>query len=150
MHLEWTVNEKVAFEIACAASQAGLRAVTAMKQVGLNVASGPLMSAAYPGTVGGFAVIGAGVPGPRPPQTEHDSRLMAMQAKVPVLDPSSPAEARETTGLPFRISEEFQVPPGPMRNVVGKCADPTGHHLRTFAHQLEVAKKSRKGLDYGK
>ena len=46
MHVEWAVNEKGAFEIAYAASQSGLRAVTAMKQVGLNVAADPLASAA--------------------------------------------------------------------------------------------------------
>ena len=110
MHVEWAVNEKVAFEIAYAASLAGLRAVTAMKQVGLNVASDPLMSAAYLGTVGGFVVISADDPGPHSSQTEQDSRLMAVQAKVPVLDPSSPAEAREMTGIAFRMSEQFQVP----------------------------------------
>ena len=110
MHVEWAVNEKVAFEIAYAASQAGLRAVTAMKQVGLNVASDSLMSAAYLGTVGGFVVISADDPGPHSSQTEQDSRLMAMQAKVPVLDPSSPAEAREMAGIAFQMSEDFQLP----------------------------------------
>ncbi|KAB0668205.1 indolepyruvate oxidoreductase [Oryzomonas sagensis] len=110
MHVEWAVNEKVAFEIAYAASQSGLRAATAMKQVGLNVASDPLMSAAYLGTVGGFVVISADDPGPHSSQTEQDSRLVAMQAKIPVLDPSSPAEAREMAGLAFQLSEEFGVP----------------------------------------
>ena len=95
MHVEWAVNEKVAFEIAYAASQTGLRAMTAMKQVGLNVASDPLASAAYLGTVGGFVVVSADDPGPHSSQTEQDSRLMAMLYKVPVLDPASPAQARE-------------------------------------------------------
>ncbi|MGD0585011.1 MAG: thiamine pyrophosphate-dependent enzyme [Oryzomonas sp.] len=125
MHVEWAVNEKVAFEIAYAASQAGLRAVTAMKQVGLNVASDPLMSAAYLGTVGGFVVISADDPGPHSSQTEQDSRLMAMQAKIPVLDPSSPAEARDLTGLAFQMSEEFEVPVmlRPTTRVCHACQD---------------------------
>ncbi len=110
MHVEWAINEKVAFEIAYAASQAGLRSATAMKQVGLNVASDPLMSAAYLGTKGGFVVISADDPGPHSSQTEQDSRLMAMQAKIPVLDPSTPAEAREMAGLAFQLSEEFGIP----------------------------------------
>jgi indolepyruvate ferredoxin oxidoreductase alpha subunit len=110
MHVEWAVNEKVAFEIAYAASQAGLRSATAMKQVGLNVASDPLMSAAYLGTKGGFVVISADDPGPHSSQTEQDSRLMAMQAKIPVLDPSTPTEAREMAGLAFQLSEEFKTP----------------------------------------
>ncbi|OQY06793.1 MAG: hypothetical protein B6I22_04625, partial [Desulfobacteraceae bacterium 4572_123] len=53
MHTQWAVNEKVAFEIAYAGSMSGLRASVTMKQVGLNVASDPLMSAAYMGTRGG-------------------------------------------------------------------------------------------------
>ncbi|MBI5655985.1 MAG: indolepyruvate oxidoreductase, partial [Geobacter sp.] len=89
MHVEWAVNEKVAFEIAYAASQSGLRAATAMKQVGLNVAADPLMSAAYLGTVGGFVVVSADDPGRHSSQTEHDSRLMGMMATIPVLDPAS-------------------------------------------------------------
>ena len=125
MHLEWAVNEKVALEIAYAASQAGLRSVTAMKQVGLNVASDPLMSAAYLGTVGGFVVVSADDPGPHSSQTEQDSRLMAMTAKVPVLDPASPAHARELAGVAFELSEEFAVPVmlRPTTRVCHACQD---------------------------
>lgn len=125
MHVEWAVNEKVAFEIAYAASQSGLRAATAMKQVGLNVASDPLMSAAYLGTVGGFVVISADDPGPHSSQTEQDSRLVSMQAKIPVLDPASPAEAREMAGLAFQLSEEFGVPVmlRPTTRVCHACQD---------------------------
>ncbi|WP_241426224.1 thiamine pyrophosphate-dependent enzyme [Geobacter benzoatilyticus] len=110
MHVEWAVNEKVALEIAYAASQAGLRAATAMKQVGLNVASDPFMSAAYLGVKGGFLVISADDPGPHSSQTEQDSRLMAMSAKVPVLDPDSPEQALELVKTGFELSEAFQVP----------------------------------------
>lgn len=125
MHVEWAVNEKVAFEIAYAASQSGLRAVTAMKQVGLNVASDPLMSAAYLGVIGGFIIISADDPGPHSSQTEQDSRLMAMLAKVPVLDPSTPDEARDFVRLAFEISEEFQVPVmlRPTTRVCHACQD---------------------------
>lgn len=110
MHVEWSVNEKVALEVAYAASQSGLRAVAAMKQVGLNVASDPFMSAAYLGVKGGFVVISADDPGPHSSQTEQDSRLMAMAAKVPVLDPLSPEDARQLAGTAFELSEEFRVP----------------------------------------
>ncbi|MDH4009936.1 MAG: indolepyruvate oxidoreductase, partial [Desulfobacterales bacterium] len=77
MHTQWAVNEKVAFEIAYAGCQTGLRAAVSMKQVGLNVASDPLMSAAYMGINGGFVLISADDPGPHSSQTEQDSRLMA-------------------------------------------------------------------------
>ncbi|HJV66242.1 MAG TPA: thiamine pyrophosphate-dependent enzyme [Geomonas sp.] len=125
MHVEWAVNEKVALEIAYTASQTGLRAATAMKQVGLNVASDPLMSAAYLGVVGGFVVVSADDPGPHSSQTEQDSRLMAMLAKIPVLDPASPEQARQLTGSAFELSEKFSVPVmlRPTTRVCHACQD---------------------------
>ena len=110
MHTQWAVNEKVAFEIAYAGCQTGLRAAVSMKQVGLNVASDPLMSAAYMGIKGGFVLISADDPGPHSSQTEQDSRLMAMFAKVPVLDPDSPRQAKELMGVAYELSESFKTP----------------------------------------
>ena len=86
--VEWSVNEKVAFDVALAASMCGKRAACAMKQVGLNVASDSLLSAAYTGVVGGLVVFSADDPGPNSSQTEQDSRLFALFAKVPVFDPA--------------------------------------------------------------
>ena len=110
MHTQWAVNEKIAFEIAYAGCQTGLRTAVAMKQVGLNVASDPLMSAAYMGVKGGFIVISADDPGPISSQTEQDSRLMAMMARVPVLDPDTPFQAKEMIALAYEISENFKTP----------------------------------------
>ncbi len=110
VYTEWSVNEKVAFEVALAASWAGLRAAVALKQVGLNVASDPLFSAAYIGVKGGFVIIPADDPGPHSSQTEQDSRLMALTAKVPVFDPATPAEARAMIENAFILSERYEVP----------------------------------------
>lgn len=110
IYTEWSTNEKVAFEVALAASWTGLRASVAMKQVGLNVASDPLFSAAYTGVRGGFLVIPADDPGPHSSQTEQDSRMMALNAKVPVFDPSTPAEAREMVREAYALSERFKLP----------------------------------------
>lgn len=110
VYTEWSVNEKVAFEVALAASWTGLRAAVAMKQVGLNVATDPLFSAAYQGVKGGFIVIPADDPGPYSSQTEQDSRLVALSAKVPVFDPGTPAEARAMVENAFALSERFGLP----------------------------------------
>ncbi|MEW6441267.1 MAG: thiamine pyrophosphate-dependent enzyme [bacterium] len=110
VHVQWAINEKVAFEIAYAAAMAGRRAAVSMKQVGLNVASDPLMSSAYMGTKGGFIVIAADDPGPHSSQTEQDSRMMAMLARVPVLDPASPGQAKEMIALAYGLSEAFEIP----------------------------------------
>lgn len=109
-HLEWSINEKVAFEVALANSYAGRRSAVSMKQVGLNVAADPFLSAVYTGVKGGLLVIAADDPGPHSSQTEQDSRLFAHFAKAPVLDPSSPEEARNWIGAAFELSERYEIP----------------------------------------
>ena len=110
IYIEWSTNEKVAFENALAASYTGKRAAVAMKQVGLNVAADPLMSSAYMGTVGGFVIISCDDPGPYSSQTEQDTRFMAMFAKVPVFDPANPQEAQKMLPIAFDLSEKYQIP----------------------------------------
>jgi indolepyruvate ferredoxin oxidoreductase alpha subunit len=109
-YIEWSANEKVAFDNALAASLTGKRAAVAMKQVGLNVASDSLMSSAYTGVVGGMVVISCDDPGPHSSQTEQDSRFFAMFAKVPAYDPSTPQEAKEMVKEAFELSEAYQIP----------------------------------------
>jgi indolepyruvate ferredoxin oxidoreductase alpha subunit len=110
LYVEWSTNEKVAFENALVAAYTGKRAAVAMKQVGLNVATDPLMSAAYIGTIGGFVVISCDDPGPFSSQTEQDTRFMAMFAKVPVFDPANPREAQQMLPIAFDLSEKYQIP----------------------------------------
>jgi indolepyruvate ferredoxin oxidoreductase alpha subunit len=109
-YIEWSTNEKVAYDVALAASMTGKRAAVAMKQVGLNVASDSLLSSAYTGVVGGLVIISCDDPGPHSSQTEQDSRFYAMFAKIPVFDPSSPREARDMVKEAFEVSEKFQIP----------------------------------------
>ncbi len=110
IHAEWSVNEKVAYEVALAASYTGKRVAVSMKQVGLNVASDPFMRSAYLGVKGGLLLISADDPGPHSSQTEQDSRFFAMFAKIPVLDPGSPREAKEMVCLAFELSEAYEIP----------------------------------------
>ena len=110
IYIEWSTNEKVAFENALVASYTGKRAAVSMKQVGLNVAADPLMSAAYIGTIGGFVIISCDDPGPHSSQTEQDTRFMAMFAKIPVLDPASPKDAQKMLPIAFDLSEKYQIP----------------------------------------
>jgi indolepyruvate ferredoxin oxidoreductase alpha subunit len=120
MHIEWSVNEKVAYEIALGHSYTGKRSAVAMKQVGLNVASDPFTRSAYLGVKGGLVVIVADDPGPHSSQTEQDSRFFACFARVPVFDPSSPAEAKEMVKRAFELSEQFEIPVM-LRPTTGVC-----------------------------
>jgi indolepyruvate ferredoxin oxidoreductase alpha subunit len=109
-HVEWSVNEKAALETAAGAAYAGARALVTMKQVGLNVASDPLMSLNYVGVKGGLVILSADDPGPISSQTEQDTRRFAQFARLPVLDPSSPEEAYAMARAAFALSERFRVP----------------------------------------
>lgn len=110
VYVEWSVNEKAALEVAAGAAYAGARALVTMKQVGLNVASDPLMSLSYIGVKGGMVVLVADDPGPISSQTEQDTRTFAAYAKLPILDPSSPSEAYAMMGEAFALSEELRCP----------------------------------------
>jgi indolepyruvate ferredoxin oxidoreductase alpha subunit len=110
IHLEWSVNEKAAMEVACAAAYSGARSMVTMKQVGLNVASDPFMSLAYVGVKGGMVVVSADDPGPISSQTEQDTRRFAEFARVPVFDPSSPSEAFLMIQDAFSYSEKYSTP----------------------------------------
>ena len=90
LYVEWSINEKVALEVAAGAAYSGARSLVTMKQVGLNVASDPLMSLAYIGVKGGMVVLVADDPGPISSQTEQDTRHFAQFAHLPVFDPSTP------------------------------------------------------------
>ena len=107
---QWSPNEKVALEVAAGASVAGARALAAMKHVGLNVAADPLFTFSYTGVNGGLVIINADDPGAWSSQNEQDNRHLARAAKVPMIEPSSPAEAKEFTKAAFDISERFDRP----------------------------------------
>ena len=108
--VEWSTNEKAALEIAAGASYCGARSMVTMKQVGLNVASDPLMSLAMIGIKGGMVVVVADDPGPISSQTEQDTRHFGKYANLPVLDPSSAQEAFEMTKYAFELSEQIHLP----------------------------------------
>lgn len=110
VYAEWAPNEKVALEVALGASFAGVRALASMKHVGLNVAADPLFTAAYTGVRGGLVIITADDPGMHSSQNEQDNRNYALAAKLPMLEPSDPAEAKEFIKIAFRISEDFDIP----------------------------------------
>jgi indolepyruvate ferredoxin oxidoreductase alpha subunit len=109
-HVEWSVNEKVAMEVAVGAAWAGVRSVVTMKHVGLNVAADPFMTLAYAGTKGGLIAIVADDPSCHSSQNEQDTRRYAQFALVPCFDPSTPQEAKDMLPYAFEFSEKFEVP----------------------------------------
>jgi len=107
---QWSTNEKVAFEIAMGASIGGARTLVAMKHVGVNVAADPLMTFAYTGVNGGFVLVSADDPSMHSSQNEQDNRRFAAFARIPMLEPSDSAEAKDFVGAALEISETFDSP----------------------------------------
>ncbi|WP_297499307.1 indolepyruvate ferredoxin oxidoreductase subunit alpha [Thermococcus sp.] len=107
VYMEYSTNEKVAFETALAAAWSGLRAMTAMKHVGLNVAMDSFMTASYMGVDGGLVVVVADDPSMWSSQNEQDTRAIAKNAGIPVLEPSSAQEAKDMAKYAFEVSEKY-------------------------------------------
>ena len=109
-YVEWSTNEKVAFEIAAGAAWAGQRALCTMKMSGLNVAYDSLISIAYSGVNGGLVVYVADDPGVSAGMPEQDSRGFALMSDMVMIEPGSVIEAYELTQTAYEISEEVKGP----------------------------------------
>ncbi|MBR6336289.1 MAG: indolepyruvate ferredoxin oxidoreductase subunit alpha, partial [Ruminococcus sp.] len=110
LYVEWSVNEKAALELSAGAAYCGANSMVTMKQVGLNVASDPLMSLAYIGVKGAMVILVADDPGPISSQTEQDTRHFAAYSKLPCFDPSSVQEAYDMIGDAFEYSAKYKTP----------------------------------------
>jgi len=109
-YFEYSTNEKVALECGAGAAVAGVRTLVAMKHVGLNVAADPLMTLAYTGVTAGMVVITADDPSLFSSQNEQDNRYYARFAGLPMLEPATPAEAKQMTKYAFALSEQLGSP----------------------------------------
>lgn len=110
IYVEYSVNEKVSMEVACAAAVSGVRSMCSMKHVGLNVAADAFMTLSYVGVKAGMVIVVADDPLLHSSQNEQDTRYYAKMAEVPMLEPSTPDEAYAMTLEAFEISEKYGVP----------------------------------------
>jgi indolepyruvate ferredoxin oxidoreductase alpha subunit len=110
VYVEYSVNEKVSMETACAAAVSGVRSLCSMKHVGLNVAADAFMTLAYVGVKAGMVLVVADDPSLHSSQNEQDNRYYAKMAGVPMLEPSTPEEAKEMTLAALEISEKYRIP----------------------------------------
>ena len=107
VHVEWAPNEKVGVEVAMGASIGGVRSLSCMKHVGLNVAADPFFTAAYTGVTGGAVILVADDNGCHSSQNEQDSRYYGRSAGVPMLEPSNSQECKSYIKLAYDISEKY-------------------------------------------
>lgn len=110
LYMEYSTNEIVAVEVAAGAANSGVRTLTAMKHVGLNVAADAVMTLAYVGVKGGYVIVTADDPECYSSQNEQDNRYYALLSGLPCLEPSNAQEAKEMTISAVEISEKLELP----------------------------------------
>jgi len=109
-YVEWSTNEKIAFEVAAGASFVGARTMVAMKNAGLNVAMDTFMTLPYGGIKGGMVVVVADDPDAHYSSNEQDTRFAAAYAEIPCLEPENQQEAKEMAKAAFELSEKTELP----------------------------------------
>lgn len=110
MQITWAINECIALEMAYGASIAGRRALLCVKSVGLNIALDPLMTMVLTGCKAGLVILLGDDPGGWASQNEQDTRLLAILADIPLLEPATPQEAQDTLIEAFDLSERHGLP----------------------------------------
>jgi indolepyruvate ferredoxin oxidoreductase alpha subunit len=110
LYMEYSTNEIVAVEVAAGAANCRVRALTAMKHVGLNVAADAVMTLAYVGVSGGYVIVNADDPQCYSSQNEQDNRFYALLSNLPCLEPSNAQEAKDMVGSAVEISEKLELP----------------------------------------
>ena len=138
-YAEWSVNEKVSFELVAGAALTGVRALATMKGAGLNVVMDMFMTLPYTGTRGGLVLVVADDPGAHYSSNEQDSRFAAQWAMIPCLEPESHQEAKEMTAYAFGLSERLELP------VVVRTATRLSHSSGV----VELAQAGRSELEPG-
>jgi indolepyruvate ferredoxin oxidoreductase alpha subunit len=107
---EYSVNEKIAVEVAFAASLAGARSMCGMKHLGLGYANDPISTMPYVGVEGGMVIVSAGDPSAITSPNEQDQRHFSHFLYYPVFDPATPEDARRMTKYAFEFSEATRLP----------------------------------------
>lgn len=109
-YAEFSVNEKVAVEVAIGGSFSGARSMASMKHVGVNVAMDPLMTFTQTKINGGFVLVTGDDPGMASSQNEQDNRVLGKFANMAIFDPGNSQEALDYTKMAFKISEDYNMP----------------------------------------
>ncbi len=109
-YFEWSLNEKVAMDVASGAALTGARTLVMMKNAGLNVAMDTFATLPYTGTRGGLVIVVADDPGAHYSSNEQDTRILAQYVEMPCLEPKDQQQAKDMTVAAFALSEKLEMP----------------------------------------
>ena len=110
MYFEWSVNEKVATEVAFGASINGHLSCVFFKSVGLNVAADSFVQLGHMELVGGLVIVLGDDPGANSSQNEQDNRHLARLSYTPLLEPASPTEVMHMFKHACDLSRDMRMP----------------------------------------
>jgi indolepyruvate ferredoxin oxidoreductase alpha subunit len=91
-YFEFSVNEKVATEVAFGSALNGNLSCVFFKSVGLNVALDTFVQLSLMNIIGGMVVVLGDDPGANSSQNEQDNRNVYKMSRVTVFEPASPRE----------------------------------------------------------
>lgn len=106
----WSVNERVAFEMAFGIAATGRNAAVICKHVGALALADPFANAAFHSGGGGLLLVVADDVGPEFSTIETDGRLLGAALRLPVFDVSGPASAAAAVYEGFRLSSVLRLP----------------------------------------
>lgn len=109
-YFEYSVNEKVATEVAAGAAFNGHLSAVFFKSVGLNVASDSLIQLGLLELIGGLVVVLGDDPGVNSSQNEQDNRHFCRMAYIPMFEPATPQEAYEMFLEAARLARKHRAP----------------------------------------
>jgi len=109
-YFEFSVNEKVATEVAFGASVNGHPSCVFFKSVGLNVAADTFVQLSLLELTGGMVIILGDDPGANSSQNEQDNRHYAHMTYTPVLEPATPAQAYNMFREAVSLSRNMRMP----------------------------------------
>jgi len=109
-HAEWSINEKVAFDVAAGAAIIGARAIVSMKNAGVGWIMDMFATLPYTGVRGGLVLAVADDPDAFYSSTEQDTRPLGKAVGVLVVEPCDQQEAKDIAKAAFDYSEKFELP----------------------------------------
>ncbi|BBD73888.1 hypothetical protein HS1genome_2277 [Sulfodiicoccus acidiphilus] len=110
VYIEWSTNEKVAYETSYGAAITGAYAMASMKHVGLNVAADAISSSSYTCVEGALVLVSADDPSMWSSQNEQDNRYFALQFLIPIVEAYDPKSAHQLTFKAFELSARLKQP----------------------------------------
>jgi indolepyruvate ferredoxin oxidoreductase alpha subunit len=109
-YFEFSINEKVATEVAFGAAVNGHLSTVFFKSVGLNVASDTFVQLNLMNIIGGMVIVLGDDPGANSSQNEQDNRHYAQMSYTPVLEPANPQEVYEYYKEAAKLSRKHHMP----------------------------------------